>query len=56
LSAGRGVQDVRALVVTARGAADAREVLMLKRFMLAVVLLVLVVLVWNFVTNFQPRH
>ena len=29
---------------------------MLKRLLLAFVLLVLVVLVWNFVSNFQPRH
>ena len=29
---------------------------MLKRLLLAFVLLVLVVLVWNFVTTFQPRH
>jgi hypothetical protein len=35
---------------------EAKEVLVLKRFVLAFVLLVLCVLVWNMVTNFQPRH
>jgi hypothetical protein len=29
---------------------------MLKRFLLAFVLVVLCVLVWNFVTSFQPRQ
>jgi hypothetical protein len=35
---------------------EAQEVLMLKRFLLAFILVVLCVLVWNLVTNFQPRH
>jgi hypothetical protein len=29
---------------------------MLKRLLLAFVFVVLCVLVWNFATNFQPRH
>jgi hypothetical protein len=36
--------------------AEAKEMLMIKRFLLAFVLLVLCVLVWNLVTNFQPRQ